>query len=437
MFGVELSQASRQARDNDARVRAQQGRRDFAVLGQQSGAPGAIARPAFAINGSLPQEARRSCGISRAINGSLPQNRAASVGAIHRTRIAASAPLTRPVRLRPECAFSFTSRPVLNVVAPALFVLIWSTGFVVARAIDGVADPNLFLVVRFVASAALFALLAVALRAEWPAPGEWPKHLVAGALLQGVYVGGGYWAVSHGLSPAVMALLGTLQPMVTALIAQRLFAERVGRTLLGRIARRRHRRAARAVARLFALADGDGLPPPVIAVALLSVAAITAGTLVQKTSLAAANLISASAVQYAGGALVVAIAAWLLGESLWRPGARCGVRSPGRCCCCPVWPPPCWCGWCAAVRRRGDRAASAGTAAGRSAGLVAVRRTSGHTADRRLRTRTRWRAAVPSRHGSQSIAKLAHPHQTRAMTATVSMRRLQKPHVASIGRHIS
>jgi drug/metabolite transporter (DMT)-like permease len=61
---------------------------------------------------------------------------------------------------------------VLNVVAPVLFVLIWSTGFVVARAIDGVADPNLFLVVRFVASAGLFALLAVVLRAEWPAPGE-------------------------------------------------------------------------------------------------------------------------------------------------------------------------------------------------------------------------------------------------------------------------
>jgi drug/metabolite transporter (DMT)-like permease len=51
------------------------------------------------------------------------------------------------------------------------------------------------------------------------------------------------------------------------------------------------------------------------------VVAITAGTLVQKTSLAAADLISASAVQYAGGALVVGVAAIMIGESLWRPGA--------------------------------------------------------------------------------------------------------------------
>lgn len=193
------------------------------------------------------------------------------------------------------------------------------TGFVVARAIDGVADPNLFLVVRFVASAGLFALLAVALRVAWPEPGELPKHLVAGALLQGIYVGGGYWAVSHGLSPAVMALLGTLQPMVTALIAQRLFAEQVGRRfwcglLAGVVG------VLLVLSPRLAPAGGDGLPLPVIVVALLSVAAITAGTLVQKTSLAAANLISASAVQYAGGALVVSIAAWLLGESLWRPG---------------------------------------------------------------------------------------------------------------------
>lgn len=208
---------------------------------------------------------------------------------------------------------------MLNVVAPVLFVLIWSTGFIVARAIDGVADPNLFLVVRFVASAALFALLAVAMRAAWPAHGEWPKHLVAGALLQGLYVGGGYWAVSHGLSPAVMALLGTLQPMVTALIAQRLFAERIGRRFWGGLLAG-VTGVLLVLSPRLALTEGDGLPLPVIAVALLSVAAITAGTLVQKTSLAAANLISASAVQYAGGALVVTIAAWLLGESLWRPG---------------------------------------------------------------------------------------------------------------------
>jgi len=213
---------------------------------------------------------------------------------------------------------------VLNVFAPVLFVLIWSTGFIVARAIDGVADPNLFLLVRFLASVLLFAGLALALRVTWPARATWPKHVLAGALLQGVYVGGGYWAVSHGLSPAVMALLGTLQPMVTALIAQRLFDEPVGRSFWAGL-------ATGAVGVLLVLSprlsavDGDGLSALVIVVALLSVTAITAGTLIQKTSLAGADLISASAVQYTGGAAVVGLAAWLFGGSeggyVWQPGA--------------------------------------------------------------------------------------------------------------------
>ena len=211
--------------------------------------------------------------------------------------------------------------PVVSTLfAPALFVVIWSTGFVVARAIDGVAAPGLFLLARFLASAALFALLALATRAAWPAWRTWPKHLLAGALLQGLYVGGGYWAVSRGLSPAVMALLGTLQPMLTALIAQRLFGEPVARhfwggLLVGAVG------VALVLSPRLSAAGGDALTAGVLAAALLSVLAITAGTLIQKTSLAAADLLSASTVQYLGGALVVGPAAWVIGESLWRPGA--------------------------------------------------------------------------------------------------------------------
>jgi len=208
---------------------------------------------------------------------------------------------------------------VLRFIAPAVFVLIWSTGFIVARAIDGVADPDLFLLARFVLTAALFAVLALATSAPWPAQRDVPKHLLAGALLQGVYMGGGYWAVAHGLSPAVMALLASLQPMVTALIAQRLFAEPVGR-------RFRSGLLAGAVGVVLVLAPrlatvGAGaLSPLVVAVALLSVAGITAGTLVQKTSISAVHLFSSSALQNTGGVLVTLAAVLLPGERLWVPG---------------------------------------------------------------------------------------------------------------------
>ena len=50
----------------------------------------------------------------------------------------------------------------------AVFVVLWSTGFVVARAITPYADPNLFLLARFGGTALIFALAAVAARAAWP-----------------------------------------------------------------------------------------------------------------------------------------------------------------------------------------------------------------------------------------------------------------------------
>jgi len=107
---------------------------------------------------------------------------------------------------------------VMKAVA-ALFILIWSTGFIVAKAIVPVADPNLFLAARFALASLLFLVVAVAARVPWPPWREVPRHLLAGVLLQAGYLGGTYWAVAQGLAPSVMALLGTLQPLLIAVLA--------------------------------------------------------------------------------------------------------------------------------------------------------------------------------------------------------------------------
>ncbi|HEX8114738.1 MAG TPA: EamA family transporter, partial [Kofleriaceae bacterium] len=107
----------------------------------------------------------------------------------------------------------------MTAIAPALFILIWSTGFIVAKFVARVADPNLFLAVRCALAGLLFLVIAVAARARWPHRREIPKHLLAGMLLQGGYLGGTYWAVGQGLAPGVMALLGALQPLLTAVLA--------------------------------------------------------------------------------------------------------------------------------------------------------------------------------------------------------------------------
>jgi drug/metabolite transporter (DMT)-like permease len=57
---------------------------------------------------------------------------------------------------------------VIRFGAPLLFVLIWSTGFVVARVAAPHADLQLFLVLRFALTAAVMGLAALVTGAKWP-----------------------------------------------------------------------------------------------------------------------------------------------------------------------------------------------------------------------------------------------------------------------------
>lgn len=210
---------------------------------------------------------------------------------------------------------------MLATFTAAVFVVLWSTGFVVAQAITPYADPNLFLLARFGGTALLFALAALLARAAWPTGRDLGKHLVAGALLQGVYLGAGYWAVAQGLSAGVMALLGALQPLATAAVAVPLFGERLARRGWAGMALGLVGVALVLEPKLAAATPpaphGDAPPWLVVLVSILAVGAITAGTLFQKTSLATADIRNASAVQNFGAAVVAMIFALALGEHRW------------------------------------------------------------------------------------------------------------------------
>jgi drug/metabolite transporter (DMT)-like permease len=208
---------------------------------------------------------------------------------------------------------------MLSMLAAPVFVFLWSTGFIVARAITPYVDPNLYLLARFSGTAVLFAVVALVARAKWPTGREALRHLFAGALLQGVYLGLGYWAVAQGLGAGVMALLGALQPLLTAAVAARFFGEKLSvRAWIGLVI------GLIGVALVLApkIAAGAHSTTPqwfVMIVAMLAIVAITAGTLYQKTSLAGADIRSASAVQNAGAALIAFSLAMTLGEHRFVP----------------------------------------------------------------------------------------------------------------------
>ena len=116
---------------------------------------------------------------------------------------------------------------LLIAAAPVLFVLMWATGFVVARLSAPHADPLTFLGIRFPIAGVLFALIALALAAPWPGAKQAFHATVAGAFLHGGYLGPVYWAVAHGMPAGVSALIVGLQPLMTAIIAAAMVKEEI------------------------------------------------------------------------------------------------------------------------------------------------------------------------------------------------------------------
>jgi drug/metabolite transporter (DMT)-like permease len=104
---------------------------------------------------------------------------------------------------------------------PLLFVLLWSTGFVVAKYGLAYAPPLTFLLYRFVLVAALMSVVAVATGATWPASLAEVGHV------HGAYLGGVFIAIARGMSAGMAAMLVGLQPILTVLLARAWLGERV------------------------------------------------------------------------------------------------------------------------------------------------------------------------------------------------------------------
>lgn len=112
-------------------------------------------------------------------------------------------------------------------IAPVLFALLWSTGFIGAKLALPYAEPFTILSLRFVIVLAVLVPACLVLRAPWPKDALLGHALVAGLLIQGVYLGGVFWAIHRGMPAGVSALIVSLQPVLTAVLAIPLLGERV------------------------------------------------------------------------------------------------------------------------------------------------------------------------------------------------------------------
>lgn len=190
----------------------------------------------------------------------------------------------------------------LSRAAPIVFVVLWASGFVVARLVRPYVEPESFVTLRFALSALVLAGIAIIGGATWPCTRRgWRDSLVAGALMQGVYIGGVFWSVKHGLPAAVAAIISGLQPLLTGALAWPLLGERVSpRRWLGIL--------TGFLGTMLVLAPnlvGAGAVPPLAVLACFGgTIGLTLGTIWQKRVGGTVDLRSGAAIQFVGGLLV-------------------------------------------------------------------------------------------------------------------------------------
>lgn len=198
--------------------------------------------------------------------------------------------------------------PVRNdLLLPAIFVPLWSSGFVLARLVAPHAEPLTFLAVRF--ALALLALAAIALwkGAAWPGTGrEWGQALLAGILIHGLYLGGVFWSVANGLPTAISALMAGMQPLLVTLLAGRILGERMSRRgaigiLVGALG------TLVTLAPKLGATDAGGIPLVPLLICLAGVISLTCGSIFVKRTTIAADPLTNTAVQYVGALVPTAL----------------------------------------------------------------------------------------------------------------------------------
>lgn len=207
-------------------------------------------------------------------------------------------------------------RSMFALVASALFVLIWSTGFIVARAVVPHGAPELILAIRLSLTATLLSIAALHARQGWPRGRRLALHLMAGAMLHGFYLTLSWWAVNHGMPAGIMSLLGSLQPLMVAVVSVALLGERLPGRAWGGLAIAIVGVGCVLMPAIERSGAGAVAVGPVVA-GILAVLAMAGGTLIQRGSIAGDPILVSGAMQNAGGALIAIAATFIVGEWRW------------------------------------------------------------------------------------------------------------------------
>ena len=194
---------------------------------------------------------------------------------------------------------------ILVRFAPALFVILWSTGFVGAKYGLPYADPFIFLSVRILIAAILLFALARLLKM----PLLIGRQAVArsgliGFFLHACYLGGVFYAIAQGLPAGVAAVVTSLQPVLVSVFAVKVLREQLRRTQIVGLAT-----GLVGVVLVLGPSIDAQIPTPALIAILIALMGSTTATLLQKKLGADIPLISGTAYQYLFSGCVLSLIA--------------------------------------------------------------------------------------------------------------------------------
>ena len=195
---------------------------------------------------------------------------------------------------------------VLERLAVPAFIVVWASGYVVAKLAATGAEPLSFLVLRYAGVCVLMGALALAGGAKWPSRRDALHIAVAGVLIQALYLGGVWVAIRMGLSAGVAALIVNLQPVLTVCLSfwtgERVTRRQVLGVAIGFIGV-----LLVLAAKLFATSGALGIPVVICVAALLG---STIGVLYQKRYVPSFDLRSGQVIQFAAAIVATLPFAW-------------------------------------------------------------------------------------------------------------------------------
>jgi drug/metabolite transporter (DMT)-like permease len=210
---------------------------------------------------------------------------------------------------RPVVTPLIANRRWLDPFLAWYFVTIWGSGFIASKIGMQYAPPFTFLTARFLFGIACMLPIVLITRPLWPASRvEFGHVVVAGLLMHAIHLGGSHYTQYLGVSAGITAVLLTIQPLLTALIASRWMGEQLTRRQWLGIGIG----FAGVVLVVWHKIDIREMTIGSLCAVIVALLAVTAGTLYQRVYCPRVDLRASTLVQFVASVVVLAPLAWLV-----------------------------------------------------------------------------------------------------------------------------